>query len=569
MFLYEKGNAVEKFVQHEVEKYSDENVKFFEKILEIIGLEKLKNESYDSLENEMKKLLGQYYDIDFDTMKPFRVINRINSTIQKTIDYVENGNNKIENDIAATEEKIDERIDPKEFRKWLEKLFSGVVEKKGIRNKQDMFTPSGNRREWEKLYDAVTLDNAIKAMQTQAKKGGTGLFGGSIFGAASKELKEIEDIRNEAKLRIKPISEEDYQAEKDRITERLKKVTIPSVSKSFSDAMDFVENVQDAVSKSHTAKGIYRHLHSLYPDMTMEVAKEIEDIVKDIQKISTRYLEAKPYRAVSFDEIKAAVVPSDTSPELIQQLKDRGIEVSTYEKDNQEQRKQIVNEVAIKEELLFRNDDGIDVVNERFNEELDKQVKGELPKGHVYQMGMPSDILLDAGIPQLPIELVASRLSDKSMQETHPFDLNEMVDLPYAIQKPLAIFRSATHIGSNVILKSLKHGKRNYVVAIETNKRAGKNYVNSVRSIHYRNSLNIIGWINDGLADYMSEEFRTNWIEEKRNELLSKPQYNSVDVRKKFISAANIVKSLEKPINISEKVFDKKLYNVIKLQRNI
>lgn len=558
MFLYEKGNAVEKFVQHEVEKYSDENVKFFKKILETIGLERLKNEGYDSLENEMKKLLGQYYDIDFDTMKPFRVKYRINSTIQKTIDYVEDGNNKIENDIAATEEKIDERIDPKEFRKWLEKLFSGVVEKKGIRNEQDMFTPSGKRRKWENLYDAVTLDNAIKAMQTQAEKGGTGLFRGSIFGAASKELKEIEDIRNEAKLRINPISEEDYQAEKDRITERLEKVTIPSVSKSFSDAMDFVENVQDAVSKSHTAKGIYRHLHSLYPDMTMEVAKEIEDIVKDIQKISTRYLEAKPYRAVSFDEIKAAVVPSDTSSELIQQLKDRGIEVSTYEKDNQEQRKQIVNEVAIKEELLFRNDDGIDVVNERFNEELDKQIKGELPKGHVYQIGMPNDILLDAGIPQLPIELVASRLSDKSMQETHPFDLNEMVDLPYAIQKPLAIFRSATHIGSNVILTSLKHGKRNYVVAIETNKRAGKNYVNSIRSIHYRNSLNIIGWINEGLADYMSEEFRTNWIEEKRNELLSKPQYNSVDVRQKLISAANIVKSFENPTNSSEKVLDRK-----------
>lgn len=129
------------------------------------------------------------------------------------------------------------------------------------------------------------------------------------------------------------------------------------------------------------------------------------------------------------------------------------------------------------DDIRYRYEE-LEKVNQRFNEELDKQIKGELPKGHVYQIGMPNDILLDAGIPQLPIELVASRLSDKSMQETHPFDLNEMVDLPYAIQKPLAIFRSATHIGSNVILTSLKHGKRNYVVAIETNKRAGKNYVN-------------------------------------------------------------------------------------------
>lgn len=68
---------------------------------------------------------------------------------------------------------------------------------------------------------------------------------------------------------------------------------------------------------------------------------------------------------------------------------------------------------------------------------------------------MPSRILHSAGIPNLPIELVASRLSDKSMQENHPFDLSEVVDLPNAIQRPLAVFRSATHVGSNVILTNL------------------------------------------------------------------------------------------------------------------
>ena len=191
-------------------------------------------------------------------------------------------------------------------------------------------------------------------------------------------------------------------------------------------------------------------------------------------------------------------------------------------------------------------------VNERFNEELQKQIDGTLPAGHVYQLGMPSRILHSAGIPNLPIELVASRLSDKSMQENHPFDLSEVVDLPNAIQRPLAVFRSATHVGSNVILTNLKHERRNYIVAIETNRRAGKVLVNSIRSVHYRNDLNIIGWINDHLADYVSEEFRENWITEKKNELLSKPQYNSVDVRKKLISAANILKDFENP-TIDEK----------------
>lgn len=549
MFLYEKGNAVEKFVQHEVEKYSDENVKFFEKILEIIGLEKLKNESYDSLENEMKKLLGQYYDIDFDTMKPFRVISRINSTIQKTIDYAENGNNKIENDIAATEEKIDERIDPKEFRKWLEKLFSGVVEKKGIRNEQDMFTPSGNRREWEKLYDAVTLDNAIKAMQTQAKKGGTGLFGGSIFGAASKELKEIEDIRNEAKLRINPISEEDYQAEKDRITERLKKVTIPSVSKSFSDAMDFVENVQDAVSKSHTAKGIYRHLHSLYPDMTMEVAKEIEDIVKDIQKISTRYLEAKPYRAVSFDEIKAAVVPSDTSSELIQQLKDRGIEVSTYEKDNQEQRKQIVNEVASKEELLFRNDEELEEVNQRFNEELENLTEENADKVTLW-LGKPSDVLLSSGIENKPLKLYGNKVIKK--MKKHGFALDELRDLPKAVADPIAVFDNYQREGNRTILTELRSQEKNIMVAVTLGKNGVDVDFNIVSSVFGKGSSNVVDWISKGYLAYVDKEKALNYLYfSERN--ISEAADNS-----RLSSAANIVKSFENPINNSEKKLDRK-----------
>lgn len=548
MFLYEKGNAVEKFVQHEVEKYSDENVKFFKKILETIGLERLKNEGYDSLENEMKKLLGQYYDIDFDTMKPFRVKTRINSTIQKTIDYAENGNNKIENDIAATEEKIDERIDPKEFRKWLEKLFSGVVEKKGIRNEQDMFTPSGNRREWEKLYDAVTLDNAIKAMQTQAKKGGTGLFGGSIFGAASKELKEIEDIRNEAKLRINPISEEDYQAEKDRITERLKKVTIPSVSKSFSDAMDFVENVQDAVSKSHTAKGIYRHLHSLYPDMTMEVAKEIEDIVKDIQKISTRYLEAKPYRAVSFDEIKAAVVPSDTSSELIQQLKDRGIEVSTYEKDNQEQRKQIVNEVASKEELLFRNDDGIDVVNERFNEELDNLTEENADKVTLW-LGKPSDVLLSSGIENKPLKLYGNKVIKK--MKKHGFALDELRDLPKAVADPIAVFDNLGRFGNRSILTELTTEQGNFLVTIDMGKGEKDVDFNIVSSVFGKGKSKIVSWIERGLATYINKKKALNYLHHSAP--IAEALSNS-----RLSSAANIVKSFENPTNSSEKVLDRK-----------
>ncbi|MBO4596579.1 MAG: hypothetical protein J5676_01685 [Bacteroidaceae bacterium] len=115
-----------------------------------------------------------------------------------------------------------------------------------------------------------------------------------------------------------------------------------------------------------------------------------------------------------------------------------------------------------------------DDANERFNAELQQQIDGTLPKGHTYRLGMPSGVLQSAGIPNLPIELQASRLVDKSMQENHPFDLQEVKDLPMAIQNPLAVFRSATHIGSHVILTELKHKGKNFVAALEEGQKYGK-----------------------------------------------------------------------------------------------
>ena len=254
----------------------------------------------------------------------------------------------------ATKAKIDGRIDDEKFVKWLEKLFAGVVEKKGIRNDRDWFTSSGNRRKWEQLYDEITLDNVVDAMQKQASKGGEGLFGGSIFGSAQKEYSSIDEIRNSAKERIQAINEDDYQAQRDAITNRLSSIEIPGAGRGFSGTMDMIQNIQDAVTKSHTAKGIHKYLKRFYPKVTLEIAKEIEGIVKDIQRMSARYFEAKPYRAVGFEEVRLAIVPSDTDASLVEQLKQKGIEIRTYERGNQKQRKQIADEATRELNLRFQ-----------------------------------------------------------------------------------------------------------------------------------------------------------------------------------------------------------------------
>lgn len=367
LYLAETGNAVEKFEMHEVEKYSEERIGFLEKVLKEIGIERLKKESYAELENEIKQILGKHYNVDFDKLKPSIARIRIDNAIKQAVDYAENGNSKTESDVEATKKKIDDRIDQKKFEEWLRNLFNGVVEKKGIRNETDLFTPIGNRRKWESLYGEITLDNVVKAMKKQSAKGGQGLFGGSIFGAAQSEFKNIDEIREAARERIRELSNEEIEGRRNEITDRLSQIDIPMRDKGIGGSFDMIENITDSVRHSHTAKGIYNYLHDIYPGMTMDIANEIADIVKDIQQMSARYFEAKPYRAVGFDEIKFAVVPDNTDVSLLNQLQSMKIPVETYEKGNNEQRKQVLNESSDKYDTRFRTI----VVNPRYGSKIE------------------------------------------------------------------------------------------------------------------------------------------------------------------------------------------------------
>ena len=172
----------------------------------------------------------------------------------------------------------------------------------------------------------------------------------------------------------------------------------------------------------------------------------------------------------------------------------------------------------------------IEEINKRFNDDLLKQIEGSLLKHHTYNLSTPSAILQSARIPDLPIELRASRLREKAMQDTHPFDLCEVMDLPIAIHSPLAIFRSATHLGCFIIMTGLKHRDENFIVALQINK---YNETNSIRSIYPKSNYQLINWIDDGLLEYVDKLKTVEW--------LSKQRSNSADVKKQLNRATKIV----------------------------
>ena len=351
-YLAEQGNPVREYETHEVEKYTEENVRRIKELLDKIGLENLKGVDRN-LTPEILQVVKGFLDAvgDVDDSRIKRIARNY---VVHAIDYATNGNRTTEIDYDATHRKIDERIDQSAFEKWLEDLFSGIVEKRGIRNEVDMFTPIGNRRAWEKLYDEVTLDNVVKAMSKKPERGGSGFFGGNIFGASFKTYNSIADIREDAARRMAVVDSEELQKQKDDILNRLSNVKVTEKELGVGEMFDLTTNIKDAVAESHTAEGIHRYLKDYYPDITMDAAQEIADIVKDIQSISTKYFEAKPYRAVGFDEVKLAVVPEDASQAIVDGLQERGVPVRTYEKDNQQERMDIISNATEEMGLRFR-----------------------------------------------------------------------------------------------------------------------------------------------------------------------------------------------------------------------
>jgi hypothetical protein len=167
----------------------------------------------------------------------------------------------------------------------------------------------------------------------------------------------------------------------------------------------------------------------------------------------------------------------------------------------------------------------LEEINARFNEELQQQIDGKLitkeKAFHIYELGRPGEILLSAGILDLPIEVTAKTLAFKSSSEyTHPFELSELKSLPKAIQDPIMIFDSYTEDDSKVILTELKSKGHNFVVAMEMCRKVGFSKIaeiNSIRSIYPKEYVkDILKWAEEGFLKYVNRNKTSAFLTQLR-----------------------------------------------------
>ena len=181
-------------------------------------------------------------------------------------------------------------------------------------------------------------------------------------------------------------------------------------------------------------------------------------------------------------------------------------------------------------------------VNERFNNELQQQIDGNLPDSHIYQMGMPGQILRSTGVPDLPIQMNAKRLRDKATLFDHNFELYEVKDLVKALQNPLAVFSYGDKTKAQNIIVPLQKDGKNFIVGLSLNPTVGGKAleINSIRNVFPKDNSEWLNWISQGKALYLDKEKIQTLIAQQRTNLAD-VEYLDLD------SAAKVVENFENP----------------------
>ncbi|MDY2849232.1 MAG: hypothetical protein SOT67_03050 [Bacteroidaceae bacterium] len=160
-------------------------------------------------------------------------------------------------------------------------------------------------------------------------------------------------------------------------------------------------------------------------------------------------------------------------------------------------------------------------INNTFNKELQQQIDGKLPNGHIYRMGKPGRILLSTGVPNLPIQMSAKRLQEKATMFDHDFKLSEVKNLVLELQHPLAVFEYGDKSKAQNIVVSLQQDGKNFIVGLSLNPMVNGNNleINSIRNVFPKDNSEWLNWIGQGKSLYLDKEKVQNLIDQQRTNL--------------------------------------------------
>ena len=268
--------------------------------------------------------------------------------------YQDGGATKGEIDRMATSDALRSAVDDHAVEEWIAGKLDGLLGEAGIYNGKDPYTPSGNLRSFSQLHYAYTLENIVKAMKEGQEERGGNTWGASaktLQSVATPEYRSIQEIKADSG-RLGMDEGAEYEAKLQAIDDQIGSIItkIKQGNKAHSDnsfvESDIIGSILMETSKGkRTVDAIMRAFSKEGYKISSQTAQDIQAVYQAAAKMPTGYFEAKPRRAVGFDEVLAAVIPDDSSEKLRDGLEQAGVRMLEYKTGDDADRLAKINSV--------------------------------------------------------------------------------------------------------------------------------------------------------------------------------------------------------------------------------
>ena len=268
--------------------------------------------------------------------------------------YQDGGATKGEIDRMATSDALRSAVDDHAVEEWIAGKLDGLLGEAGIYNGKDPYTPSGNLRSFSQLHYAYTLENIVKAMKEGQEERGGNTWGASaktLQSVATPEYRSIQEIKADSG-RLGMDEGAEYEAKLQAIDDQIGSIItkIKQGNKAHSDnsfvESDIIGSILMETSKGkRTVDAIMRAFSKEGYKISSQTAQDIQAVYQAAAEMPTGYFEAKPQRAVGFDEVLAAVIPDDSSKKLRDGLEQAGVRMLEYKTGDDADRLAKINSV--------------------------------------------------------------------------------------------------------------------------------------------------------------------------------------------------------------------------------
>lgn len=235
-----------------------------------------------------------------------------NATMKAAQQYIQD--NSMKEDFDSWKEKLNDRYNVEEV------IFAG-------------YKPDGNRK-----YLPNTVENAVKVMKQDGKNASVGSASFSHFVASIlKPMGTLDQIRKKkGNLTGNYEDVEKFQEKWQPVYDELADKMQPDAGPFESYGMDRLEEVATQKNPKKYAKEEYG------VDLTDEDIKKLNELIEAVKNDKPSiYFETKFMRPYGLDEFEKAIVPNDTPSDVVDALKMAGIDVSSYERGNAEDRQKV------------------------------------------------------------------------------------------------------------------------------------------------------------------------------------------------------------------------------------